>query len=139
MTHLLAFVLKLRNLGIPDHGLLRELSPSLAGSIYTGDGHSRIHEDSSVYRLAVKYSLETASLPFSPPLSVERYEGPVTIGSSNPFILPWAMRGVLEERVVRKDFQAEVKNLLRMFEEWKPMTKNLKDVKWRLEAVKSKL
>lgn len=139
MTQLLGFVLKLRNLGISDHGLLREISPSLAGSIYTGDGHSRIHEDISVYRLAVKFSLETASLPSSPPPQVKNYEGPVAIGVSNPYILPWAMRGLLEEKSVKTEFQAEAQELLRLFDEWEPATKSLKNVKWRLEAVKSKL
>jgi hypothetical protein len=44
--------LKLRNLGFPDHGLIRELSSPLAGSIYTGGGHSRIYDDEAVYEYA---------------------------------------------------------------------------------------
>lgn len=42
--------MKLRNLGISDHGLIRELSSSLAGSLYGGEGHSRIYDDDSVYK-----------------------------------------------------------------------------------------
>ena len=49
LTHLVGFALKLRNLGISDHGLIRELSSSLAGSLYSGEGHSRIYEEDSVY------------------------------------------------------------------------------------------
>lgn len=49
LTHLVGFALKLRNLGISDHGLIRELSSPLAGSLYGGEGHSRIYEDDSVY------------------------------------------------------------------------------------------
>ena len=49
ITHLVAFALKLRNLGVPDHGLIRELSSPLAGSLYGGEGHSRIYEDPAVY------------------------------------------------------------------------------------------
>ena len=49
------------------------------------------------------------------------------------------MRGILEEEVVKKDMQDEVMELLRLFDEWKPTTKPLKDVKFRLEAVKSKM
>ncbi|MCJ1462551.1 hypothetical protein MMC07_001153 [Pseudocyphellaria aurata] len=49
LTHLVGFALKLRNLGISDHGLIRELSSPLAGSLYTGEGHSRIYDDDSVY------------------------------------------------------------------------------------------
>lgn len=49
LTHLVGFALKLRNLGISDHGLIRELSSSLAGSLYSGEGHSRIYDEDSVY------------------------------------------------------------------------------------------
>jgi hypothetical protein len=50
LSHLVGFVLKLRNLGISDHGLIRELSSPLAGSLYTGEGHSRLYDDEAVYR-----------------------------------------------------------------------------------------
>jgi hypothetical protein len=59
--------------------------------------------------------------------------------SQNPFFLPWAMRGLLEEEFVKRDMGREVEELLAMFEEWKPTGKQLKDVKFRLEAVRSKL
>lgn len=49
LTHLVGFALKLRNLGISDHGLIRELSSPLAGSLYSGEGHSKIYEDDAVY------------------------------------------------------------------------------------------
>jgi hypothetical protein len=59
--------------------------------------------------------------------------------NSNPFQLPWSMRGLLEEEIVKTELEEEVKVLLRQFDDWKPSTKVLKDVKYRLEAVKSKL
>lgn len=49
LSHLVGFALKLRNLGVPDHGLIRELSSPLAGSLYTGEGHSRLYDDEAVY------------------------------------------------------------------------------------------
>jgi hypothetical protein len=49
------------------------------------------------------------------------------------------MRGILEEEAVRREMGNEVEELLRLFEEWKPVTKGLKDIKFRLEAVRSKL
>lgn len=52
LSHLVGFVLKLRNLGVPDHGLIRELSSPLAGSLYSGEGHSRLYDDEAVYRYA---------------------------------------------------------------------------------------
>ncbi|GAM89050.1 hypothetical protein ANO11243_070840 [Dothideomycetidae sp. 11243] len=127
IAHLIAFALKLRNLGVSDHGLVRELSAPLAGSIYGGEGHSRVYDDDAVYDQALQYTLETTDMD------------PKVGTSANPFFLPWAMRGILEEPVVKKDMQDEVKELIRLFDEWKPTSKALKDVKFRLEAVKSKL
>lgn len=49
LSHLVGFALKLRNLGVPDHGLIRELSAPLAGSLYTGEGHSRLYDEGKVY------------------------------------------------------------------------------------------
>jgi len=189
MNQLVAFALKLRNLGISDHGLVRELSYPLAGSIYGGEGHSRVYDDDAVYRLALEFTLETTDIDpkttVNPSGSVETpndrrdsgerrrsqggipastvvansirrgsfsaagnpgvapyiapYEVPVSGANANPFFLPWAMRGILEEEAVKRDMQDEVKELIRLFDEWKPTTKPLKDVRFRLEAVKSKL
>ena len=49
------------------------------------------------------------------------------------------MRGLLEEDFVRKELSSEVEELLALFESWKPLTKPLKDIRFRLEAVRSKL
>ncbi|KAF2653984.1 hypothetical protein K491DRAFT_694183 [Lophiostoma macrostomum CBS 122681] len=167
LTHLVGFTLKLRNLGLPDHGLIRELSPALAGSLYAGQGHSTVYEDPRVYDLAVQHALETTSLPINPAqqrpstsasfkginipvpgakfdekdiyaLRVKDYES-VGSGNQNPYFLPWAMRGLLEEEFVKRELGSEVEELLALFEEWRPTGKLLKDVKFRLEAVRSKL
>jgi hypothetical protein len=172
LTHLVGFALKLRNLGLPDHGLIRELSPALAGSLYGGEGHSRVYEDPAIYSLAVQHALETTSLPIPTTkerpstagsfqginipiigeklannskkedvykLRVKDYEPSATTTNPNPFFLPWAMRGLLEEDFVKKELGDEVEELLGMFEAWKPTGKQLKDVKFRLEGVRSKL
>ena len=138
----------MRNLGLPDHGLIRELSPALAGSLYTGEGHSRIYDDGAVYQLAVRFALETEGV------SEEKEEKRLEVGleygeevngnggavpGSNPYFLPWAMRGLLEEEYVKREMGGEVEELLGLFEEWRPVSKGLKDVRFRLEAVRSKL
>ncbi|KAI9887824.1 MAG: hypothetical protein M1823_000346 [Watsoniomyces obsoletus] len=138
ITHLVGFALKLRNLGISDHGLIRELSAPLAGSLYTGEGHSRLYDDQNVYNLAVEHALETTSVPAEIPLQIQSYE-PRNPSNNNPFVLPWAMRGLLEEEYVRTALRDETAELLALFDNWRPTTKVLKDVKFRLEAVKSKL
>ncbi|KAI8943113.1 hypothetical protein NX059_001143 [Plenodomus lindquistii] len=167
LTRLIAFTLKLRNLGLPDHGLIRELSPALAGSLYGGEGHSRVYEDPAVYTLAVQHALETTSLPIPPQqrpstsgsfqgiqipviggkqdvgdlykLRVKEYEPTASSANANPFFLPWAMRGLLEEEFVKRELEGEVEELLGLFEKWRPVSKGLKDVKFRLEGVRSKL
>jgi hypothetical protein len=139
ITHLVGFCLKLRNLGLPDHGLIRELSPALAGNLYTGEGHSTLHNYMPIYQLAVQHALDTTCLDKPVELIVKKYEVPPGTKDANPYFLPWAMRGILEEDVVRKELGGECEMLLRLFEEWKPQSKGLKDVKFRLEAIRSKL
>ncbi|KAJ5952173.1 uncharacterized protein N7479_010586 [Penicillium vulpinum] len=135
LSHLVGFALKLRNLGISDHGLIRELSTPLAGSLYSGEGHSRLYDDEAVYSMAIEFALETSSVPDSA-LSVKRASSSVT---PNPYILPFAMRGLLEEDYVRRELHEETMELLRQFDNWKPSSKVLKDVKFRLEGIRSKL
>lgn len=134
LSHLVGFVLKLRNLGVQDHGLIRELSSPLAGSLYTGEGHSRIYEDEAVYDMAISFALETTAQ-----LGVDVVRRNIQASSGNPYILPFAMRGILEEDFVRSELREEANQLLQQFDEWKPTTKALKDVKFRLEGVRSKL
>lgn len=69
-------------------------------------------------------------------MKVAKYE---PSSNSNPFQLPWSMRGLLEEDVVKTKLEREARELLLRFDEWKPTTKVLKDVKFRLEVIKSKL
>lgn len=135
VSHLVGFALKLRNLGIPDHGLIRELSTPLAGSLYTGDGHSRLYDDEAVYYMAIQFALET-STSRDATLKIKRSN---PSAASNPYILPFAMRGLLEEEHVRRELQEETMELLRQFDDWKPSSKVLKDVKFRLEGIRSKL
>ncbi|KXJ94365.1 hypothetical protein Micbo1qcDRAFT_159497 [Microdochium bolleyi] len=136
IAHLIGFALKLRNLGISDHGLIRELSLPLAGSLYSGEGHSRLYDEQQVYDLSVVHALETSDVPLTPCHFEKRT--PVS-KQPNPYLLPWIMRGLLEENFVKTELSSETTELLKQFDAWEPSTKPLKDVKWRLEAVRSKL
>lgn len=64
---------------------------------------------------------------------------PTSSLSANPYILPFAMRGLLEEEYVKRELYDETMELLKKFDEWKPSSKVLKDVKFRLEGIRSKL
>ncbi|ROV87617.1 hypothetical protein VSDG_09617 [Cytospora chrysosperma] len=135
IAHLVGFACKLRNLGISDHGLIRELSVPLAGSLYGGEGHSRLYDDGQVYDLGIAHTLETTDVG-NVPCVMQRHE---SLAPSNPYLLPWIMRGLLEEDFVKTELSAETEELLKQFDDWKPVTKALKDVKYRLEAVRSRL
>ncbi|KAI0879701.1 hypothetical protein GGS24DRAFT_7947 [Hypoxylon argillaceum] len=135
IAHLVGFALKLRNLGISDHGLIRELSVPLAGSLYSGEGHSRLYDDGQVYDLAISHTLET-TIAAKVPCEIHKHQG---LASPNPYVLPWIMRGLLEEEFVKTELSRETTELLKQFDDWAPTTKALKDVKYRLEAVRSKL
>ncbi|KAI1369154.1 hypothetical protein F5Y08DRAFT_293743 [Xylaria arbuscula] len=134
IAHLIGFVLRLRNLGVSDHGLIRELSVPLAGSLYSGEGHSRLYDANEVYDMAISHTLETTSVS-GVPCDVQKHQG---LTNPNPYVLPWIMRGLLEEEFVKQNFE-ETAELLKQFDAWQPTTKALKDVKYRLEAVRSKL
>ena len=58
---------------------------------------------------------------------------------SNPYILPFAMRGLLEEEYVKTELYGEITELVKQFDDWKPQKTVLKDVKFRLEGVRSRL
>jgi hypothetical protein len=134
LTHLLELTLKCLNLGGLDHGLIHELSLPLAGSLSSGGGHSNIYQDPAVYDVGVSWTLDSADLNHPADLVVrQEYEPPNPAG--NPYLLPWALRGMLDEDIVKTSLQEEATELVRLFNEWQPTTKVLKDVKYRLEAV----
>lgn len=91
--------------------------------------------DHSVTSLAIQHALETTSVGDIPVRKIRN--GPAT--SQNPYILPFAMRGLLEEDYVRTELYDEMIVLVSQFENWKPSSKVLKDVKFRLEGVRFKL
>lgn len=84
------------------------------------------------------HALETTSTAQPTPCEIPERET-TPLASSNPYVLPWIMRGLLEEDFVKTQLSAETEELLRQFDDWKPTNKALKDVKYRLEVVRSKL
>lgn len=88
--------------------------------------------------MAIEFALETSSVPDAS-LHIKRSSPAVPSVSPNPYILPFAMRGLLEEEYVRRELHDETMELLRQFEDWKPASRVFKDVKFRLEGIRSKL
>jgi hypothetical protein len=87
--------------------------------------------------MAVEFALETSNVNGATLHTKRHHFSPST--PTNPYILPFALRGLLEEDYVRHELHQESMELLKQFDEWKPTTKVLKDVKFRLEGIRSKL
>ncbi len=141
LINLLTFCVAVRNAGASDHGLLTLLSSSVAGSLYGGAGHSSPYNEPAAYELAVRYLFEVTS-PLSEPtmrhgedkLPTAEAE-PFEAQRWNPYQLPWALRGLLEDSRVRKLFGDHISKLLDDFDQWKPVTKTLRDVQFRLHPM----
>ncbi|KAI7855107.1 hypothetical protein BDC45DRAFT_544978 [Circinella umbellata] len=145
LMNLVIFALKLRNAGIPDHGLLIHVSEVLAGSIYAFEGgHSTIYEELDVYTLAVRYLFDTPGIS---PLKQQQQQQQQQAASTslprsannknisllqqqedetrmdhfkaslrlNPYYLPWVLRGLFEDSTITKEGWAS-KELARLHE-----------------------
>ncbi|ORZ20966.1 hypothetical protein BCR41DRAFT_303453 [Lobosporangium transversale] len=141
LTNLISFSLRLRNSGMNDHGVLVHLSEAVAGSIY-GEGHSTIYEEREVYMLAIRALLEPPESLTSEMIRSEPIFSPFRAKQGlNPFYLPWGMRGVIDEiRAMDNEvLNKEVERLKKLYDEWNPVSKTMKEIKFRLEPVRSKL
>jgi hypothetical protein len=79
--------------------------------------------------LALRNTLETSSMKHMP-LHVEPFKARIT---PNPHLLPWAMRGLLEETIAGP-LRTEFEELKEYFAKWDPKNPKWKDLKWRLEG-----
>ncbi|KAG0355520.1 hypothetical protein BG005_005538 [Podila minutissima] len=137
LTNLISFTLRLRNSGVEDHGVLVHLSEVVAGSIY-GEGHSTIYEEREVYQLAIRSLLEppaslTSELARSEPV-LNPFQARERL---NPFYLPWGMRGVVDDIQARGDrvLTDELERLKELYDDWNPVSKAMKEIKFRLEPI----
>lgn len=175
---LVSICCKLQNLGYFDNNVIKELSAVLAGPL-TGSGHSKIYNDGKVYDLGIKFALDTDDLviPCTAEASIGNADAPGTEGAydelvqvpvtnqvylkeynigkigTNPFILPWCLRGLVfnveknwpayhSEIMVREGSMhmsgiEEINSLYELFDRWKPDLKVLKDLKFRLNGIRA--
>ena len=84
--------------------------------------------------MAVRYLFETPTLGAFD-LNMDRF---VAQQKHNPYYLPWAMRGILEDKGVleSRHFAYEILKLRKQYDEWEPASKAMKEVKLQLEPLK---
>ncbi|KAI0244786.1 hypothetical protein L0F63_002669 [Massospora cicadina] len=134
LTSLIVFALLLRNHGRSDGGLILHLSDLVAGSLYSGTpGHSTIYEERKVYTAAIQWHFAPQPPPTKLVINPVDAHRPL-----NPYHLPWIMRGLVEDlKVTRHPYlKLELAELRDQFALWKPATKLLKDLKFRLDPIK---
>lgn len=137
LVRILNCSLLLQNLGFKDHGMIREISNALAGPL-TGGGHSKIYNEFKVYELGIKNLLYSNLEHSNMPLRYKSFK--INKLGENPFHLPWCLRGLMYESLERlKNGKSDVVLMLKDFDEWNPNTKVLKEIKYRLSAMKAKL
>jgi hypothetical protein len=137
ISTLVTLALRLRNIGSSDHGVIKEISGALSGTL-TGGGHSKIYDEGRVYDLALRHALETTDPGSNVPVKLAS-DFKVPKSNNNPYLLPWCMRGLLSEALTRESLTGHLNELYNEFEQWKPETKILKDMKYRLSAIQAKL
>lgn len=135
ITRIMKLAGNLLDLGYSDHNVIKEISSSLVGPLTCG-GHSSIYNEKQVYELGLRFSLETSNTSGDIPVDYTPYQ-PSDLGS-NPYHLPWCMRGLLVETKIRLDPE-EINLLCNEYDDWTPDSKKLKDIKYRLNGLKFKI
>lgn len=135
ITRIMKLAGNLLDLGYSDHNVIKEISSSLVGPLTCG-GHSSIYNEKQVYELGLRFSLETSNTSGDIPVDYTPYQ-PSDLGS-NPYHLPWCMRGLLVETKIRLDPE-EINLLCSEYDDWTPDSKKLKDIKYRLNGLKFKI
>ncbi|KAI9103013.1 hypothetical protein DFS34DRAFT_700745 [Phlyctochytrium arcticum] len=151
LSHLVVFGLKLRNAGLSDHNLIVHLSDILAGNLYGfgTQGHSAIYEEINTYMIAVAWAMGAKSrwsFPTTPDTPSWTNNSMISQSLSaplrlNPYFLPWIMARLVDDPHIAADeeLKEELNDLVHMFEMWEPTTKQLKEIRYRLEPLRSKL
>lgn len=129
---LIALCVLIRNNGFHDHNLLTLLSASVAGSLYTGQGHTNLYKEPQVYDMATQYLFETYSPITSGAADVPLVGIPYAPQRWNSYELPWSLRGLLEDPVIRHFFMKDIRLMIKDYASWNPTSKKLKELQRRL-------
>ncbi|KAG9049907.1 hypothetical protein FS837_008669 [Tulasnella sp. UAMH 9824] len=135
LSNLIVLLLRIRNAGLDDSGLITHLSEGTAGSL-SGVGHSTPYGYSGCYDLAVRYLFETSGVLGNekPELRVDPFQARAT---RNDYEIPWALRGVISDPAILSLFASEIAELRQAFDEWSPKTTLLRELRRKLEPIQS--
>ncbi|KAF8604389.1 hypothetical protein BDV93DRAFT_507709 [Ceratobasidium sp. AG-I] len=135
LSNLLILLLRVKNAGLDEQGLVIHLSEATAGSL-SGIGHSTAYEDLGPYSLAVRYLFETSDLAPDNDckLKVEAFQARA---SRNDYEIPWLLHTLITDTRIGRIFSPELSELRDSFADWKPVTAILRDVQRKLAPIRS--
>lgn len=132
LSNLLVLLLRIRNAGLSDGGLLAHLSESTAGSL-NGVGHSTAYEETATYSFAINYLFLSDSGQHSQlELALEPFDART---EQNDYEIPWALRDLIADDRVAELFSDDFIRLRDAFRDWQPKTAILRDVKRKLQPI----
>lgn len=136
LSNLLVLLLRIRNAGLSDGGLLAHLSESTAGSL-NGVGHSTAYEETATYSFAINYLFLSDSGQHSGQhsqveLAMEPFDART---EQNDYEIPWALRDLIADDRVAELFSDDFIRLRDAFRDWQPKTAILRDVKRKLQPI----
>jgi len=132
LSNLVVLLLRIRNAGLSDGGLLTHLSEATAGSL-NGIGHSTAYEELATYSLAVNYLfLADSGHGAQVDLAEESFNA---LTEQNDYEIPWALRDLIADDRVARLFSEEFVGLRNAFRDWHPKTTILRDVKKKLQPI----
>jgi hypothetical protein len=132
LSNLLVLLLRIRNAGLSDGGLLAHLSESTAGSL-NGVGHSTAYEETATYSFAINYLFLSDSGQHSQvELAMEPFDART---EQNDYEIPWALRDLIADDRVAELFSDDFIRLRDAFRDWQPKTAILRDMKRKLQPI----
>ncbi len=147
LTHLVTVGLKLTNANVQGaSSLIAHLSDALEGSLYQSNSHSTLYDDeTNVYPSVIHWMLvDDRDVGFSHPVEGKdeskastREDGGEEANLSNPYQLPWIVRGILSnEKLMRHDaFKEDLALLGALHRTWNPDRKQWKLLKMQLASI----
>jgi len=132
LSNLLVLLIRIKNAGLSDSGLLAHLSEATAGTL-SGVGHSTAYEEPATFSLAVKYFFLTNDGDCEDKeLVVNPFNA---VNEQNDYEIPWALRDVIADERVAHLFAREFAQLRDAFDDWQPKTSILREVKRKLQPI----
>ncbi|KAG9290515.1 hypothetical protein G9A89_002490 [Geosiphon pyriformis] len=116
LCYLIQILVRLRNHGASDQGLLAHLSDVMIGC-FANCGHSDLHDQDEVFELAVDYLYFSKPTPEKEASFVDfHFTNISTLG-----YIPWAMRGLLDQTALGSvTLSKDLNKLKELFLQWKP-------------------